>query len=486
MMMNFPILQQARLTVREAHTMLASALRRRVLSPLGARLLGGRWIHAGRVSSSASASPDAAAATADDADPAGKLASDLATYARQKYRSGDRDAAAGVLEHGADMVLRVGSGPAVDAAASRARLAWALMQAVRTRHTFPGISPRSTRPRKSNNPSWMLPTNSPPAIPAHDTSPHTQDAGELAHAQDTLTDACTSADASGASMDRVASHVAAALNAARALAAGPSTSSSLPDAERVMDVHLDAADTAASEAGPEMDPHAVVMRIAALGARGAAAMAAGDAAAADAATREIFERTLGPSDESNDDTSPGLEFSRTYPLSPEAVNAAVVAASDKPHGAAVAHAIKQCAQWSALNDESDLYVDIVQADALYAFAESAADAARESEHVSAAASAMYADATYADVKLGRAQLALRTAVRLAGDMREIQSGEDSDESTSEFVAEAVEEMGKRVREALATAESSAAAALTACEALGGETQKDPRVVSLFLTLVRAI
>ena len=161
-------------------------------------------------------------------------------------------------------------------------------------------------------------------------------------------------------MDRVASHVAAALNAARALAAGP-TSSSLPDAERVMDVHLDAADTAASEAGPETDPHAVVMRIAALGARGAAAMAAGDAAAADAATREIFERTLGPSDESNDDTSPGLEFSRTYPLSPEAVNAAVVAASDKPHGAAVAHAIKQCAQWSALNDESDLYVDIVQA-----------------------------------------------------------------------------------------------------------------------------
>ena len=152
---------QARLTVREAHTVLASALRRRVLSPLGARLLGGsgaRWINAGLVSSSASASPD-------DADPAGKLASDLATYARQKYRSGDRDAAAGVLEHGADMVLRVGSGPAVDAAASRARLAWALMQAVRTRHTFPGISPRSTPPRKSNNPSWMLPTNSPPTLP---------------------------------------------------------------------------------------------------------------------------------------------------------------------------------------------------------------------------------------------------------------------------------------------------------------------------------
>ena len=445
--------------------MLASALRRRVLSPLGTR-----WIHAGRVSSSASASPDAAA-TADDADPAGKLASDLATYARQKYRSGDRDAAAGVLEHGADMVLRVGSGPAVDAAASRARLAWALMQAVRTRLTFPGISPRDRRVReKATTQPWT--SNQLTTRPPSPRYLPTQDAGELAHAQDTLTDACTSADASGASMDRVASHVAAALNAARALAAGP-TSSSLPDAERVMDVHLDAADTAASEAGPETDPHAVVMRIAALGARGAAAMAAGDAAAADAASREIFERTLGPSDESNDDTSPGLEFSRTYPLSPEAVNAAVVAASDKPHGAAVAHAIKQCAQWSALNDESDLYVDIVRADALYAFAESAADAARESEHVSAAASAMYADATYADVKLGRAQLALRTAVRLAGDMREIQSGEDSDESTSEFVAEAVEEMGKRVREALATAESSAAAALTACEALGGETQKDP-------------
>ena len=78
-------------------------------------------------------------------------------------------------------------------------------------------------------------------------------------------------------------------------------------------------------------------------------------------------------------------------------------------------------------------------------------------------------------------------MRLAGDMREIQSGEDSDESeASEFVAEAVEEMGKRVREALATAESSAAAALTACEALGGETQKDPQVVSLFFTLERAI
>ena len=216
--------------------MLASALRRRVLSPLGARLLGTRWIHAGRVSSSASASPDAAA-TADDADPAGKLASDLATYARQKYRSGDRDAAAGVLEHGADMVLRVGWGPAVDAAASRARLAWALMQAVRTRLTFPGItSPdRRVREKATTHHGCFQQTHHPPS--PHDTSPHTQDAGELAHAQDTLTDACTSADASGASMDRVASHVAAALGAARALAASPS-SSSLPDAERVMDAHL--------------------------------------------------------------------------------------------------------------------------------------------------------------------------------------------------------------------------------------------------------
>ena len=224
---------QARLTVREAHTVLASALRRRVLSPLGARLLGGsgaRWINAGLVSSSASASPD-------DADPAGKLASDLATYARQKYRSGDRDAAAGVLEHGADMVLRVGSGPAVNAAASRARLAWALMQAVRTRLTFPGISPRDRRVReKATTQPWT--SNQLTTRPPSPRYLPTQDAGELAHAHDTLTDACTSADASGASMDRVASHVAAALNAARALAAGPSTSSSLPDAERVMDAHL--------------------------------------------------------------------------------------------------------------------------------------------------------------------------------------------------------------------------------------------------------
>ena len=146
--------------------MLASALRRRVLSPLGARLLGTRWIHAGRVSSSASASPDAAP-TADDADPAGKLASDLATYARQKYRSGDRDAAAGVLEHGADMVLRVGSGPAVDAAASRARLAWALMQAVRTRLTFPGItSPdRRVREKATTHHGCFQQTHHPPSLP---------------------------------------------------------------------------------------------------------------------------------------------------------------------------------------------------------------------------------------------------------------------------------------------------------------------------------
>ena len=50
-----------------------------------------------------------------------------------------------------------------------------------------------------------------------------QDAGELSHAHETLQLACDAADGAGpsAAADRVTAHAAAAVNAARAVAAGP-------------------------------------------------------------------------------------------------------------------------------------------------------------------------------------------------------------------------------------------------------------------------
>ena len=80
--------------------MLASALRRRALWAPGVRLLGRREdlarVAPSRPSSSSSASEP------PGPDPAARMASDLTTYARGRYRSGDRAGAAGVLEHGAE------------------------------------------------------------------------------------------------------------------------------------------------------------------------------------------------------------------------------------------------------------------------------------------------------------------------------------------------------------------------------------------------
>ena len=122
--------------------MLASALRRRALWAPGVRLLGRREdlarVSPSRPSSSSSASEP------PGPDPAARMASDLTTYARGRYRAGDRAGAAGVLEHGAEMVMRVGAGPEVDAAASRARLAWALVQAVRGARAPHTLSPHRT------------------------------------------------------------------------------------------------------------------------------------------------------------------------------------------------------------------------------------------------------------------------------------------------------------------------------------------------------
>ena len=144
--------------------MLASALRRRALWAPGVRLLGRREdlarVAPSRPSSSSSASEP------PGPDPAARMASDLTTYARGRYRAGDRAGAAGVLEHGAEMVMRVGAGPEVDAAASRARLAWALVQAVRgARALLPAHPlPASHLPRKVArwstvpHPSLTLPT----------------------------------------------------------------------------------------------------------------------------------------------------------------------------------------------------------------------------------------------------------------------------------------------------------------------------------------
>ena len=76
------------------------------------------------------------------------LCAEMVSYARKAWRSGDRVTATGVLEHGADLIVRASEGqPAVAAAAqaakSRTHLAWADMQSVRHR------VPETEKKRKS-------------------------------------------------------------------------------------------------------------------------------------------------------------------------------------------------------------------------------------------------------------------------------------------------------------------------------------------------
>ena len=283
-----------------------------------------------------------------------------------------------------------------------------------------------------------------------------QDAGEIAHARDTLSAACASADAAGAAhaRDTLASSVAAAINAARCVAAGPAAG--VVGAEDLVQAHLDAADGVAegAEGGAEVGD-AAVMRVAAAGARIAAAAAVGDSDVASKSARYILDacsnRTPTPFGSSSEregggdavDVPPGLE--RAVPSSvsrssSEALIESALRAANEPHGFAVAHAFKQCAQWIALAatcDDDDADADAVEgaqsrssfsgppatlarADAMYALAEEISAAARSSGEIAAATSALYADVVYADVKLGRAQLALRLATSLAARLRKVE------------------------------------------------------------------
>ena len=345
-----------------------------------------------------------------------------------------------------------------------------------------------------------------------------QDAGEIAHARDTLSAACASADAAGAAhaRDTLASSVAAAINAARCVAAGPAAG--VVGAEDLVQAHLDAADGVAkgAEGGAEVGE---VMRVAAAGARIAAAAAVGDSDVASKSARYILDacsnRTPTPFGSSSEregggdavDVPPGLE--RAVPSSvsrssSEALIESALRAANEPHGFAVAHAFKQCAQWIALaatcdDDDADAVegaqsrssfsgppATLARADAMYALAEEISAAARSSGEIAAATSALYADVVYADVKLGRAQLALRLATSLAARLRKVEGESESARSSARGGAagdgdpvggdseasESVEETRRgydELRDALAAAESSAAAALTACEALGGSS-----------------
>lgn len=327
----------------------------------------------------------------------------------------------------------------------------------------------------------------------------------------------------------MACRVAAAINAARCVAAGPAAG--VVGAEALMQAHLDAADAAAREEGggggaggggaecaegtdgTEVGD-AAVMRVAAAGARVAAAAAVGDSHVASESARYILDAFSNHSplgsewDGGFGDAPPGSERSIPSSVSlsrSEALIESALRAADEPHGFAVAHAMKQCAQWIALtagdNDDDDDAVQsgddvagsgstLARADAMYALAEEMSDAARSSGSAGAAASGLYADVTFADVKLGRAQLALRLATSLAARLRkedesgragaggaaaaappgpggDSTGGADDGAADEESESESVEETRgyDELRDALAAAESSAAAALTACEAL---------------------
>ena len=92
-----------------------------------------------------------ASASSGGGDPE-TLCSDMVGYARQAWRGGNRDAAVGVLEHGADLIARAAQGTDDGARASfrlalaRTRLSWAAMQSVRRASRpsllFPFASPR--------------------------------------------------------------------------------------------------------------------------------------------------------------------------------------------------------------------------------------------------------------------------------------------------------------------------------------------------------
>ena len=289
-----------------------------------------------------------------------------------------------------------------------------------------------------------------------------------------------------------------------------------------MRAHLASADAAAgADDGAEGADHgaegaegtevgdAAVMRVAAAGARVAAAAAIGDSDVASKSARYILDAFSdhsplgGEWDGGFGDVPPGLERASSVSLSrSEALIELALRAANEPHGFAVAHAFKQCAQWIALAAAGDDDVNAVlegdargsgratlaRADAMYALAEEMSASARSSAATAAAASGMYADVAFADVKLGRAQLALRLATSLAARLNRKDESEVARSSEGGGAADGLDPGGDspggespgeesesveetrgydELRDALADAESSAAAALTACEALGG-------------------
>ena len=406
-----------------------------------------------------------ASASSGGGDPE-SLCSDMVGYARQAWRGGNRDAAVGVLEHGADLIARAAQGTDDGARASfglalaRTRLSWAAMQSVRRasrrRRCFPPLA--SPRPRiRRDRPPLTL-----PPIPP-------QDAGELSHAHDTLSAAASDARAADERApnpaDVVATNVAGAVNAARVYRTGTHTMDGVqidaPAAAERIDDHLDAADAAADAAAAAGHPDAPALRVAALGARGLTAMATGDASAA----AEAADAVVAALRRDEDDAS-------------------VRSAADGPHGAAVAAALKTAAHWIALTgaeaagasepepggerggegdgdgraekegDGSDGGADASfafdVADDLYARAADVASSTASSTSPRAAHSALAADAVFADVRLAQAQLALRRAVSADADA-------DADAA--------------RVR--IAAAEEAAASAVTAAESLGDPNH--PRV-----------
>ena len=174
-------------------------------------------------------------------------------------------------------------------------------------------------------------------------------------------------------------------------------------------------------------------------------MAAGDAAAAAAATADVVRQLSDENAETTDD--------------------ALARSANLPHGAAVASALKAAAHWTALreaategdgSDASGESVDISAAE-LYARAGRLAEECAASPAPEAAASAMAAEELVADVALGAAQRALRSA-RHASSRRARRDAPRETETAAD---------------ALAAAESAAAAAVTAGELLG--VPEHPRV-----------
>jgi len=114
------------------HSALALAAVRRVCNARRRDALG--FAH---ISALASCRANASSATETTKTDPEALSAEMVTYARRAWRSGDRATAAGVLEHGADLITRAVEGQAALALAAhvakaRTKLAWAAMQSVRS------------------------------------------------------------------------------------------------------------------------------------------------------------------------------------------------------------------------------------------------------------------------------------------------------------------------------------------------------------------